>query len=105
MQYFGIGAFPTLSQTGLVPADAKSISLAGYAYGLLMNGVNIPLVYVADGRMAANISQFAGQITQLTISGGGYFDDVQFSPVAIPEPGLMALLALGAAIVWRNRRW
>jgi hypothetical protein len=101
--YPGLGVPPTLSQTGLVPADAKSISLAGYVSSLTLNGVNIPLFAAQGGRLEGDVSGFAGQIAQLTLSGGGYFDDIQFSPTAIPEPSAVSLCVLGAVLLsWRS---
>lgn len=106
---------PTLSQTGLVPATAQSISfLAGSGADVTMNGVNISLVPILGGRLAGNISTFAGSVAQLTFSispsriGDNvlYFDDIQFSSTAIPEPSVLALGALGTLLLgfcrWRN---
>ena len=109
---------PTLSQTGLVPADAQSISFLvgsrGSDAAVAMNGINIPLVPVSGGRLAGNISAFAGTVATLTFSAalnrtgdnGMYFDDIQFSPSSVPEPSVFALSALGTLFLglhrWRN---
>jgi len=109
LQYFGYaGTPPTLSQTGLVPFGTESINfLVGTGESdavVTLNGVNIPLVSIPGGRLAGNISAFADTVAQLTFSttdstgyAGNwlYFDDVQFSPVAVPEPGMFGLLVLG----------
>jgi hypothetical protein len=101
LQYFNIdGGPPTLSQTAVVPSGTQSINfLVGNGVDadavVTMNGVNIPLVQISGGRLAGNISAFAGSPAQLTFStmtggAGGdglYFDDIQFSPSAVPEPG------------------
>ena len=112
-----MGPPPTLSQTGLVPADARSITFSTAPNRsdavVTLNGVPIPLVQTGFGRLAGNIATFAGTEAQLTFSttgtpgpGGGagwwlYFDDVQFSPTAVPEPDIFALSALGTLLGWR----
>jgi hypothetical protein len=107
---------PTLSQTGLVPANAQSISfLLGLGRGdpaVSLNGVNIPLVSISGGRVAGNISAFAGSVVQLTFTTSNdiqgdnfmYFDDIQFSSSSVPEPSGLALTALGALLLG-FRRW
>jgi PEP-CTERM motif len=119
LQYFGIaGGPPTLSQTGLVPADAQSISVLvpsgenvfyPAATVVTLNGINIPLVAIAGDRIAGNISAFAGTVSQLTISTINsqawlYFDDIQFSSSAVPEPSTLALLGLCGFLVVARRR-
>jgi hypothetical protein len=110
LEYFGIGNPPALSQTGLIPPGTQSISLLGDAV-ITVNGVNIPLSPVGR-RMTGNVSAFAGQTVQLTIttanSGGvnspvqDYFDDIRFS--SVPEPGSVALIGLGALVLFRRRK-
>lgn len=78
-----------LSQTGTVPAAAKYISFMvdkdwNDAH-LTIAGEVIPLVETGTGRMAGEISRFAGQEVELMFSNvspigpGFYFDDVQFT--------------------------
>lgn len=107
---------PTISQTGLIPANAQSITfLAGEFRGdpiVTLNGINIPLVSISGGRMAGNISAFAGSTAQLTFSLSSdvtgdnflYFDDIQFSSSPVPEPSVLGLSALGA-LLFGFRRW
>lgn len=119
-----IGAF--ISQTGDVPASAKSITLLSLlpdspfspiiSYESLqvsLGGSDIPLVPLeVTGdviKLGGNIEAFAGDNTELIIStitpelGGdelwAWVDDIQFSDQRIPEPGSMLLL-LGAVSVW-----
>jgi hypothetical protein len=116
LQYFDIAAGPpTLSQTGLVPVGTESINFlvgAGESDAVVtLNGVNIPLVPISGGRLAGNISAFAGSVAQLTFSTttgkGGlgdwfYFDDVQFSTSPIPEPTSFVLFGLGVLVLgWK----
>lgn len=110
-------AFPVLSQTGLVPADAKSVSLlvpSGSVWWqwprMALGGVDINLVPVAGGRLAGDVSAFAGAIANLSFTPGSYFsyfDDIRFSNLPVPEPGVFGLSALGALVLgWRVRkRW
>jgi hypothetical protein len=103
------GGRPTLSQTGMIPANAKSINFlvgSGETNALVtLNGVFIPLVPIAGGRLAGDVTAFAGSVAELTFSTTIvspdlttlYFDDVQFSPAAIPEQSASNLLAIGVA--------
>ena len=106
LQYFGYaGPAPSLSQTGLVPAGALSVSIL-VASGtsstdavITMNGVSIPLFAESGNHLAGDISAFANTTAQLTIStpsSGGwlYFDDVQFSSSAVPEPRALSWLVV-----------
>ena len=108
---------PTLSQTGLIPTGAQSISfLVGAFYesaaAVTLNGIDIPLVPVSGGRLAGDISAFAGGVAQLTFSTSTshlgdnylYFDDVQFSSQPIPEPSGLAMFGVGALSLGFFRR-
>ena len=100
---------PALSQTGLVPADARSITfLTSPTHDdarVTLNGIEIPLSRIGGGRLAGDVSPFAGMEAQLTFSTRGYegnwllFDDVRFSPIAVPEPSGLWLLGLGC-LAW-----
>lgn len=107
LQYFSSAQSPSLSQTGLIPAGTKSINfLVGSNKSdaaVTLNGVNIPMVPISGGRLAGDVSAFAGRVVQLTISSPGgtgptsdwlYFDDVQFSPSMIPEPNTNILFTM-----------
>jgi hypothetical protein len=102
---------PTLSQTGTIPSGIQSINfLVGNGSlsdaALAFNGINIPLVSISGGRMAGNISAFAGDVAQITFSTSNngigdnflYFDDIQFSTLSIPEPNSLGLLAWGCSL-------
>ncbi len=121
LQYFGIaGGPPTLSQTGMVPVGTQSINfLVGNgesAAVVTLDGVNIPLSQISGGRLAGNISAFAGSVAQLTFTTPTansqyynlYFDDIQFSSSPVPEPGILGLSALGGLLFarrfWRKSR-
>jgi hypothetical protein len=115
LMYFGIGNPPALGQTGFIPYGTQSISILGDTV-IEVNGVNIPLTYTSNGRSAGDISMFAGQTVQLTVTtansvkpGGyiwDYFDDVEFSPVQIPEPSVCCLATLCIVLFYRRRiKW
>lgn len=107
---------PALSQVGLVPVDARSITFLMSATQndalVTLDGVVIPLVSLGDGRVAGDVTQFAGFEVELKFSttrANGpwlYFDDVKFSSAAVPEPSVLGLGAAGFGFfLWsRNRR-
>ena len=66
----------------------------------------------AGGRLAGDITPFAGSVVQLTFStvsasgqgGSLYFDDIRFSSVVVPEPAGLRILGIGVlCLVWRSR--
>jgi hypothetical protein len=107
---------PALIQTGLVPSDARSITFLVSATHqdarITLGGVDIPLIAIGSGRLAGDVTAFAGRQAQLmfsTTSYNGswlYFDDIVFSPVAVPEPSVLGLagLAVVARMLGRARR-
>jgi hypothetical protein len=121
MQYFGPGSInlepPTLSQTGLIPVNAQSINFLSSidANGVVeVDGESIPLVPIAGGRLAGNISAWSGQTAQLTFTtapvygdSSFYFDDIQFSPngVTTPEPEPLVLIGIGGVLFTLYRRF
>lgn len=102
-----VDSFPILSQTGLVPANTRSINFlvgTGQTNAVVtLGGVNIPLVPIGGGRLAGDVSAFAGDAETLTFSAAiasrdvteMYFDDVVFSPMSVPEPSTTTLVGLG----------
>ena len=102
---------PTLSQTGMIPADAKSINFLVSNWAteaqVTLNGVAIPVVSIGDGRLAGDVTSFAGLTAQLTFSTTAargfpqsfYFDDVRFSASSIPEPSSLWLLGIGVLLL------
>jgi len=107
-------AFPLLSQTALVPADSRSISLAvpsGTAWyewpSMSLGGVSIGLVPIGGGRLAGDVTALAGAVATLSFSTGSYFclfDDVRFSSQPVPEPSVVGFSALGVLLVSRRMR-
>jgi len=103
--------FPQLSQTGLIPADAKSINFLvssdPYIFPpfVTLNGTWINLVPIGGGRLAGDVTAFAGSPAQMTFSTGAYrayFDDVRFSSERVPEPSMFTLSSLGVLLAsWR----
>ena len=113
----GNGAY--IAQTGLVPASAKSIEFiaTGAPFGgntvllVSLGGQNIPFGAISTTPdytlCAGDVSAFAGQVEQLEfytpfntgINNYWEIDDIQFSPNAIPEPGVLVLAFSGATIL------
>ena len=111
----GYTVSPVLAQTGTLPASARTIefwSNARYAIGfdVSFSGQGIALSLLgttSNGRYVwgGDISAYAGQMGELSFMGTGYLDNIQFSNLAIPEPGVLGLSALGALLLgWRALR-
>jgi hypothetical protein len=111
----------SITQTGLVPASAMSLFFeAQPSVGTLqvsLGGQNLSFIALSVGvnytLYAADISAFAGQTQQLTFSAlqdsqhlynNWNIDNIQFSSTAVPEPGTLALVGLGSALL-AARQW
>jgi hypothetical protein len=111
-----------ISQTGLVPSGTQSLLLDGYLSGpsftVTLGGQTISMtalqIFSNYTLYGGNIpSSLAGEVETLSFTEspypGGYLslfelDNVQFSNSSVPEPGELALAALGGlCFAWR--RW
>jgi hypothetical protein len=104
-----------IGQTGMVPADAQSVTFYSSSLGinLTFGGQLIPIYDLGPAasfynEFVGDISAFAGQTGELRFtdpSGGGKLDFIQFSTTPVPEPSTWALLSLGsAAFCYATRR-
>lgn len=121
-----VNSIPTdtsLSQTGLIPIEARSIQFKTSS----QIGVNRPIVVSIDGQplssvplevtpeyilRGADVALFSGQIKELrftifapTDGGGGIpgiLDSITFSAEPVPEPAVFGLFALGALLLGRQ---
>lgn len=117
----------SLFQSGLIPADSRSLQFLATSPGGLgdgqftvsLNGSALSLSVLQDfgsySLYGSDITSFAGQNVQLrfdhTVAPSGIsvmtLDAINFSPTAVPEPTAGALLALGGLAAWcvgRRRR-
>ena len=106
----------SISQTGLVPAGAESLlfeaqndgGVSGGALSVSLGGQNIPFFAVSTGSnytlYGGNVSAYAGKSELLMFSAlqgennAWEIDDIQFSPMAAPEPGVLGLLGMGGLL-------
>jgi len=96
--------FPAIAQLGLVPSTAQSVRFWGAgAVSVSFAGQQLPVSslentpnYVVYG---ADISAFAGQTGWLQFQGAGVLDNISFSDVAVPEPGVFGLSAVGGLLI------
>ncbi len=112
-----------ISQTGLVPNGTMSLTMEVYAFynfEVTLGGQTIsmiPLQTVSNGSYSytlygGNISAFAGDVETLSLiapptggPNGVEFDNIQFSPSAVPEPSSFGLFGLGGLLLaWRYRK-
>lgn len=102
---------PALIQAGLVPNDARSMSFlvddSMKNARLTMDGVEIPLFAIGGGRLAGDVSLYAGKSAELRIStaasepSGGewlFLDDIRFSASIVPEPAVWQLMVAGGIV-------
>jgi hypothetical protein len=105
---------PAISQVGGVPELSLSLRFTSRAFfynnhfDVTFNGTELPVQFISssnDGTLwGADVSGFAGQTGELKFQGVGVLDGIEFSPVAIPEPGESLLVLLGGGVMMGNRR-
>jgi len=107
---FDATILPSIAQLGMVPSTAQSlrfwgtgkISVSFAGQGLPVSSLEATPNY---GVYGVDLSSFAGQTGWLEFEGGGLLDNISFSDVAIPEPGVFGLFAVGALLAcWRTSR-
>ena len=102
----------TISQTGLVPSNAESLQFeASSLYVVLqvtLGGQSLSFSTLSEGPdyvvFGANIpAGMDGQTEALTFSApsavGALIDNIEFSPMSVPEPSACALIGLGAILL------
>jgi hypothetical protein len=115
----GVTVGVSISQTGLIPTSTESLFFKAQpnsgATTLLVSlgGQNVSFSAISTGPnytlYGGNISAFAGQAEQLTITAVAnagnlwYIDDIQFSPSSVPEPSTLGLIALGGLLFGLRR--
>jgi hypothetical protein len=111
-----------IGQTGQIPLSSQSLVFWGNIGGMQVsfNGQSLNFFTIGSTAnyniYAANISSYAGQTGQLlftdpnygnTYGGSAMIDNIQFSPLAVPEPNEFFLGALGSLLLgfrrWRNK--
>ena len=97
--------------------DAQSLRFYGaMSLEVTFAGQPLTLIKTGDGirydKIAADISAYAGQTGELRFTSSNlqittfdYLDAIRFSPVAVPEPNTVALLALGLLGRSGSRFW
>jgi hypothetical protein len=117
---FSVGLYnnSSISQTGMIPANAESLqfeaqgsgSLEADGFGVTLGGQFFQVSALSTGPdytvYGGNIpADMDGQEEALTFlcegvgSGGVVLDNIEFSTSAVPEPGEFALIGLGAILL------
>jgi hypothetical protein len=118
----GGSANASLSQTGLVPNGAKSLSFLAVTNGpfavslggTILNLISSPVAGQNYSLFQADISAFAGQTNELDFTvfaqdpynnqiHSMLLDDILFSPDAIPEPSSLSLAMVGIVVLYSMR--
>ena len=106
------GGGALIGQTGQIPANAESITYWGGNFQVSFNGQLLSFNDISNaltyGVWQADISAYAGQIGELLFTcaerNGGMLDNIQFSSLPIPEPGIFGMFGLGALCFLRYRK-
>ena len=117
----------SIEQTGTVPVNSESLQFKAWGFlpsptlNVSFSGNSLMPVMLSSGQtlsgqtytiFGADISTYAGQTGQLQFTipysnsglNGVEFDDITFSPNAVPEPGTLALVLTGGGVL-AIRRW
>lgn len=105
---------PSITQTGRLSQETRSLTFktsSGIAYAhfdVFFEDVALPTTRLAVTDeyelWGADISDFSGDYGRLTFRGEGELDDIQFSPLEIPEPAAWSILLVGGAIIARFQK-
>ncbi|HEX3626093.1 MAG TPA: PEP-CTERM sorting domain-containing protein [Verrucomicrobiae bacterium] len=113
---FSVGLYGggSISQTGLVPNSDESLQFEASStlnLEVTLGGQNLSYSALSKGPgytlYGANIpGSLVGQVEELEFIGGSdiVLDNIQFSPMSIPEPGESGLIGVGAVLFGVCRR-
>jgi hypothetical protein len=105
-----------ISQTGDILPGTRSLRLlATGSFSVFLDDVFIPMFHLGGNSYGGDVSAFAGTTANLTIRAEGspdpsvmpppvLVDEIVFLPVAVPEPGTLALALLAAGCLAQHRR-
>ncbi|MFG6449517.1 PEP-CTERM sorting domain-containing protein [Roseateles sp. BYS180W] len=101
-----------LSQTGVIPADARSLTLlANGPLAVSINGAVAPIISLGGAAFAVDVSSYSGSAVEIRfintsqqLSDPVSIDAIDFSTSPVPEPPVWALLFTGAAVASIFRR-
>ena len=111
----GIWVNAYISQSGLIPSSARSIRMlaSGAPFQVFIGGVEIPMLSLGGNSYGGDISGLGDSTADLTIVNAASIgnvhdytivDNIQFSPEAIPEPSVIALIFIGGGVLIYARR-
>jgi len=99
-----------IAQTGAVPTGTRSVRFVATSLSPVVSFAGNSLAVQQVGSTArynvftGDISSFVGQTGELRFSQTRLFDQVTFSPVAVPEPAVVVLIVAGGLLFIFTRR-
>jgi hypothetical protein len=106
-QFVSSTSYSAIWQTGQIPATAESLIYWGGALQVTFDGQSLTPIAIGNAAnytvWAMDISAYAGQTGELrftkpwldtNFSDGALLDNIQFSPVPVPEPSTLALFGV-----------
>ena len=101
----GFGGIAEIAQTGTIPATSRSLRFVATSLAPVVTFADTPIgltivhTTATYNVFAGDITALAGQTGELRFSHTGLFDQVTFSSLPVPEPGVIGLLLVGATFL------
>jgi hypothetical protein len=114
--YPGADVVPYVCQKGRLSSDTRTLTFKtsdggtglDVFFDVLFNDTELSTTRLAvtdDYELwGADLSDFSGDYGELKFRGQGELDDIQFSPLEVPEPTTWSILLLGGVVMARFRR-
>ena len=99
------GTTAAIGQSGIIPVDSQSLRFVATSLAPVVTFADTPIgLTIVNSTatynvFAGDITALAGQTGELRFSQTGLFDQVTFSTLPVPEPGVIGLLLVGVTFL------